>query len=66
MANKRNKEMMTISLTPDTKERLKQYAAQNHKSASQAITDWIWSQPIQLPPEIETTEIKENTEVEEK
>ena len=46
MALKGNKEMMTISLSPDTKERLKKYALQNRKSVSQAITDWIWNLPI--------------------
>ena len=46
MAMKGNKEMMTISLSPDTKERLKKYAEQNRKSVSQAITDWIWSQSV--------------------
>ena len=47
MAMKGNKEMMTISLTPDTKGRLRAYAEQNHKSVSQAITDWVWSLPVQ-------------------
>lgn len=70
MALKGNKEMMTISLTPDTKARLKAFAEQNRKSVSQAVTDWIWSQPIeQTPadgPEQGATEIKESTGVEEK
>lgn len=64
MALKGNKEMMTISLSPDTKERLKKYALQNRKSVSQAITDWIWGLPI-TDDKLET-EIKEKTEVEEK
>lgn len=34
---------VTISLSPDTDERLKQYAFENHTNVSQAITDWIWS-----------------------
>jgi len=38
-----NKKRVNISVTPDTEERLKQYAFENHKSVSQAITDWIWS-----------------------
>lgn len=42
----RNREMMTISLSPDTKKRLKAYAEQTRRSVSQAITDWIWSQPV--------------------
>lgn len=37
------KKRLNISITPDTDERLKQYAYENHKSVSQAITDWIWS-----------------------
>ena len=64
MALKGNKEMMTISLSPDTKERLKKYALQNRKSVSQAITDWIWNLPIR-DDGLETG-IKENTGVEEK
>lgn len=64
MALKGNKEMMTISLSPDTKERLKKYASQNRKSVSQAITDWIWNLPA-ADDRLET-EIKENTGVEEK
>jgi predicted transcriptional regulator len=64
MALKGNKEMMTISLSPDTKERLKKYALQNRKSVSQAITDWIWNLPI-TDDGLETG-IKENTGVEEK
>lgn len=46
MAMKGHKEMMTISLSPDTKERLKKFAEENRKSVSQAITDWIWAQPL--------------------
>lgn len=42
----RNREMMTISLSPDTKKRLRAYAEQTRRSVSQAITDWIWAQPI--------------------
>lgn len=55
MAMKGNKEMMTISLTPDTKERLKKYAEESHKSVSQTITDWIWTQPLKS----ETTGVEE-------
>lgn len=64
MALKGNKEMMTISLSPDTKERLKKYASQNRKSVSQAITDWIWNLPV-ADDGLETG-MKENTGVEEK
>ena len=35
-----------LSLDPETKERLRAYADQNHTSISQAITDWIWKQPV--------------------
>ncbi len=43
MVKMANKKRVNISVTPDTEERLKQYAFENHKSVSQAITDWIWS-----------------------
>lgn len=37
------KKRINISLSEDTEERLRQYAWEQHKSVSQAITDWIWS-----------------------
>ena len=37
------KQRINISVTEDTAERLKQYAFENHKNVSQAVTDWIWS-----------------------
>lgn len=37
---------INISLSDDTVERLKQYAWENHKNVSQAITDWIWSEKV--------------------
>lgn len=37
---------INISVTPDTEERLKQYAYEHHKTVSQAITDWIWSASV--------------------
>ena len=40
------KERLNITVTSDTKERLKQYAFEHHTSISQAITDWIWSQKV--------------------
>ena len=40
------KQRVNISLTEDTVERLKQYAWENHKTVSQAITDWIWSAKV--------------------
>lgn len=39
----RMKQRINISVTEDTAERLKQFAFENHKNVSQAITDWIWS-----------------------
>ena len=39
-----------IYIAADTKERLQKYAEQHHKSMSQAITDWIWSQPVDEKP----------------
>lgn len=41
-----NKVRVNISITPDTHERLKQYAFENHKTVSQAITDWIWTEKV--------------------
>lgn len=38
-----NKTRLHISVTPDTLERLKQYAQEHHTTVSQSITDWIWS-----------------------
>jgi hypothetical protein len=47
MAYKGNKEHLNISVSQDTKDRLQAYIEENHKaSISQAITDWIWSQPL--------------------
>lgn len=40
------KHRVNISITPDTAERLKVYAWENHKTVSQAITDWIWSAKV--------------------
>lgn len=37
---------INISITEDTEERLKMYAWENHKTVSQAITDWIWSAKV--------------------
>lgn len=37
------KKRINISLSEDTVERLKQYAWENQKNVSQAITDLIWS-----------------------
>lgn len=59
MAMKGNKEMMTISLTPDTKYRLKKYAEETRKSVSQAITDWIWAQPLKADADGDNTGVEE-------
>lgn len=37
---------VNISVTPDTAERLKKYAEENHTNVSQAITSWIWSREL--------------------
>ena len=34
---------VNISVEPDTAERLKQYAFENHTTVSAAIEHWIWS-----------------------
>ena len=40
------KTKVLLSLDPDTAERLKQYAFENHTNVSQAVTDWIWSAKV--------------------
>jgi hypothetical protein len=40
------KQRINVSFSEDTAERLKQYAWEHHKSVSQAITDWIWSEKV--------------------
>ncbi len=37
---------VNLSLSKDTAERLKQYAWENHKNVSQAVTDWIWNTKV--------------------
>ena len=37
---------MNMSFSVETKDRLKAYAEQRHTTVSQAITDWIWAQPV--------------------
>ena len=54
----RLKATMNISISHDTKKRLQDYAEQHHTTISQAITDWIWRQPVE--------ERNEETEMEEK
>lgn len=39
----------TLTLDPETRERLQTYAKQQRKSMSQAITDWVWT--LQLTPD---------------
>lgn len=41
------RQKVNISVTPDTAERLKTYAWENHKTVSQSITDWIWSTKVE-------------------
>lgn len=40
------KERVNISLSPDTVERLKQYAFEQHKTVSQVNTDWTWAAKV--------------------
>lgn len=35
------KDRLSISLDPEIKEKLTLYADKNHKSISQAVTDWV-------------------------
>lgn len=37
---------VNISVSPDTLERLKQYACENHLSVSGSITQWIWRENV--------------------
>lgn len=37
------RQRINISIEPDTAERLKQYAYENHTTVSRAIEHWIWS-----------------------
>ena len=37
---------VNISVEPDTAERLKQYAFENHTTVSGAIEHWIWSTKV--------------------
>ena len=41
-----SKVKVNLSLDESTAERLKQYAFENHKTVSQAVTDWIWSAKV--------------------
>ena len=40
------KEKKLLSLDPATKARLEQFAEEKHTTVSQAVTDWIWQQPV--------------------
>ena len=40
------KTKVNLSLSEDTAERLKQFAFENHKTVSQAVTDWIWNEKV--------------------
>ena len=37
---------INISLDPDTRERLKVYAWENHASVSKAVTDLVWNAKV--------------------
>ncbi len=41
---KENKKRVTITLTPKSHEKIKQYAKKKHTSVSGAIEDWIWNE----------------------
>lgn len=40
------KKKLNLYLEQDTIERLRQYAYEHHMTASQAVTQWIWSQKV--------------------
>lgn len=53
---------VNISIDESTHERLKQYAFEQHKTVSAAITDWIWAQKVKgenLRGQISFTEKKQ-------
>lgn len=39
-----SKKRVTITLSPKSHEKIKQYAKSKHTSVSGAIEDWIWNQ----------------------
>lgn len=41
-----NKTRVNITLYPDTLERLKQYAFENHTTVSAVIENWTWSAKV--------------------
>lgn len=45
-----DKNRMSLSFDQATKDRLRAYAEARHTSVTQAITDWIWRQPVKPPP----------------
>ncbi len=50
----KNKRATSISIDPETRERLLQMADEKHSTISQIVTDWIWS--IKLPSELKAEE----------
>ena len=40
------KSRINVSLDPDTIERIKQFAWEQHKTVSQVITDWVWDKKV--------------------
>ena len=40
----------TLSLDPETNQRLRAYARQKHTTISGAITAWIWDQKVKEEP----------------
>lgn len=38
-----------MSLTLDTADRLYKYVVEHHTTIAQAVTDWIWAQPVTEP-----------------
>ncbi len=54
MAGK-NRRAMSISVDPETRERLQQFANEKHSTVSQLVIDWIWS--IKIPSEVKAEEV---------
>lgn len=58
---KLSKVRVNISIEPDTHERIKQYAFENHMNVSQAITKLIWDANVknaQLKGQMSFAEVK--------
>lgn len=47
--------VIRLSMTPETKARLTEYAVERRSSVSQLVTEWIWS--VKLKSDEDSTEV---------